>query len=265
MSAAVPLVIQVSDTHLRRGDEAADLAFATAAGWIARRRPDLVVHTGDIVGGAVDEEADHAHAAALLRALPCPVRCIPGNHDVGDGPPRPPSVTAERVARFEAFYGPAQWHTLLDGWTLVGADAMRCETGLDEALVWEEVALAALAPRAILFLHKAPFLLDPAADGTATRATLPAASRLRLAEELSGFRGIVACGHRHEFRLFHRGGATVVWAPAVAPLLAEANPPAAPLPAFPGLIEYDLRGETAIIRHVPLDAARIAIAADQRA
>lgn len=254
----MPLLIQVSDTHLRVGDEAADLAWAAAAAWIVRRRPDLVVHTGDIVGGSAGDEADHAHAATLLRAVPCPLLSIPGNHDVGDGPPRLPSVTADRVQRFERHHGPSQWSRSVGDWTIVGADAMRCGTGLDESTVWRRLDEAIAAPRAVLFLHKAPFLLDPMEDGDVTRATLPAPARARLARLMPGFRGIVACGHRHEFRMFHRGGATVVWAPSVAPLSAEANPPAAPLPAAPGLVEYDLRGATAIICCIPLDAVRIA-------
>jgi alkaline phosphatase D len=254
------LLIQVSDTHLRLGDALADACWQAVAGWIARRRPALVVHSGDIVGGAIDDQADHAHAANLLRALPCPVRAIPGNHDVGDGPPRNPSVTAARLAAFEAHYGAAQWQEDVAGWRLVGCDAMRCGTGLDETPVWAMAAAARdAAPRAILFLHKAPFLRDPMADG-ASSATLPALARERLAETLEGWRGIIACGHRHEFRLFQRGGATVVWAPATLPSPAETNPPVAPLPAEPGLIEYEFCGATAIIRMVPLAAIRLALA-----
>ena len=79
------IITQISDTHIlaRSSDEAVGgLRAETLRRCIAdinRQRPDVVVHTGDIVQHGRPEE--YAHVRAILAELEIPLYLIPGNRD----------------------------------------------------------------------------------------------------------------------------------------------------------------------------------------
>ena len=84
------LVVQLSDTHIRRPGELAEgrvdsagaLARAVAAVNALPQRADAVVVTGDLVDSG--KPAQYEHLRALLAPLACPVYLLPGNHDDRD-------------------------------------------------------------------------------------------------------------------------------------------------------------------------------------
>jgi Icc protein len=81
------LVVQLSDTHIRkpgelaerRVDTAAALARAVAAVNALPRRADAVIVSGDLVDSG--RPAQYEHLRELLAPLACPVYLLPGNHD----------------------------------------------------------------------------------------------------------------------------------------------------------------------------------------
>jgi 3',5'-cyclic AMP phosphodiesterase CpdA len=79
------IIAQISDTHILArssdpgvGPQRAD-SLRDCVADINRRRPDAVVHTGDIVQHGRPEE--YAHARELLAPLQAPLYLIPGNRD----------------------------------------------------------------------------------------------------------------------------------------------------------------------------------------
>ena len=98
-------IVQISDTHLTaRGgrtqqnlDRIIDYVNNTA-------RPDLIVHSGDIVIIHPDDADDRTHAHTLMQKFTAPVLVVPGNHDIGEpgaAPWKGIGVTDDRIAAFE--------------------------------------------------------------------------------------------------------------------------------------------------------------------
>lgn len=164
---------QASDLHLgaaggpEREDRASE-AWAEFARAVEEHRPELVVLTGDLVVDDPDDADDHRAARALIAALPVPTLVVPGNHDVGDHAVRRglpadwhgKTVTAERVASWEAFWGPSWWVEQRGGRTIIGLNAQIVGSGLDaerRQLAWlrgigDELIRGC---EVIVFLHEA--------------------------------------------------------------------------------------------------------------
>ena len=77
------LLAQISDPHLRTGDEARTASLAAAAKAAAAHAPDAVLVSGDIAD--TPSSAEYDMAAEALAALPVPVHVLAGNHDDPDG------------------------------------------------------------------------------------------------------------------------------------------------------------------------------------
>ncbi len=84
------LIVQLSDTHIRKPGELAEARVDTAAA-LARavtavnslpQRADAVIVTGDLVDSGRPEQ--YQHLRALLAPLAGPVYLLPGNHDDRD-------------------------------------------------------------------------------------------------------------------------------------------------------------------------------------
>jgi 3',5'-cyclic AMP phosphodiesterase CpdA len=253
MSTGMIRVLQISDTHLRSGD-AASLAFwPQLQAFVRADPPDLIVHTGDLIKEEPDNEDDRRFAAACLRALDSDVVCIPGNHDIGDGPPGGTGPDPLLLDRFRIEHGAAHWVRRIGGWAFVGVNAMLFGSGLpSEAAewVWLQDTLADVAGLSVaVFLHKPPFGIGPADSGDHS-AFIAAKSRDRLWSLLTSRAvQLVACGHRHEYRVLFADRILTVWAPTTSTLLDERTPPLAPY-ALPGLIEYVFTGASVLHRPI---------------
>lgn len=241
-------IVQISDTHLsHRGGVTAD-TFAVLVDYVNEQlRPDLVVHTGDVVMVDPDAAADHRRAHELMQRVAAPVRAVPGNHDVGEPGEhawKDIRVTEARVTAFEALWGPDHWREDLDGWTVLGLDSELLGSGLDrEAEQWrwlEQTVEELPAERpTLVFLHKP---IWQAADGpTDHQLDVGEGPRGRLLDLLDqvALKG-VGSGHLHRYRHTVRDGAVEVWAPSTA-FVADTPGMPAGLEQL-GVVEYTCDG-----------------------
>jgi len=228
-------LIQITDTHLSRQRPAFVRNFEVAADIIARDRPDMVVHTGDIAVEATARPDDLLFGKESMDGLGVPYRTIPGNHDVGDNPsdnnymPERP-VTAALVDTYEGLFGPGHWHLDQGGWRLIGLNAQLFCSGLTGEQTQHDWLLRTLAESAgrpvAVFCHK-PLLRDAIDEPVdVPYRYVPLASRAALAAAMDAVDvRLFACGHVHQARDHWRGRTRHVWAPATAFTLPDSVQP----------------------------------------
>lgn len=104
------VVVQLSDTHLRRERGPQDEALERAVAAVRRSLgapPDLVVLSGDVADDGSEEAL--ARVAELVAPLSAPVLALGGNHDLPGsidavfGPPEPRLVGGWRVVALDTF------------------------------------------------------------------------------------------------------------------------------------------------------------------
>jgi hypothetical protein len=178
-------VVVLADSHLMLagsagGEEFAsralqtargERAFALIAALIAERPRTTVVHLGDLVqafpGGPDFERAVDAAEAQLARSGLSP-RLVAGNHDVGDKPdPTSPAdwVSAESLVAYHRRFGPSwySWDEAGLHFIVLNSQILNsAQPEVEEQARWLEANLSAHRDQpAYLFLHLAPFLVDP--------------------------------------------------------------------------------------------------------
>jgi hypothetical protein len=103
-------IVQISDTHLSHLGGIPTRNLQRLITFINEElRPDLVVHSGDVLILDPDSAADRHAARDLLDQISAPLRVVPGNHDVGEPGDRPwggLGVTSTRVTAFAGVFGP---------------------------------------------------------------------------------------------------------------------------------------------------------------
>ncbi|NYI71301.1 3',5'-cyclic AMP phosphodiesterase CpdA [Naumannella cuiyingiana] len=255
-------ILQVSDPHLGAsgGPERAELGrrhWAAFAERVSADPPALVVVSGDIVVDDPDDEADQAEAATAVASLGVPTLVLPGNHDVGDHQLRrglPADwhgklVTAERVAAWEARWGPSFRSLQLGSWTIIGINAQVLGSGTPrEAEQWdwlERTALAAGDPRPkLVFLHES---LGPRPEDTGNDSWLsvPTAPGHRLAALIRDANvALVAAGHTHKYLAWSGDGIAQVTAPSLAgPILVRPDMTAASGDPDAGWLDHTLHDD----------------------
>jgi 3',5'-cyclic AMP phosphodiesterase CpdA len=239
-------IIQISDTHLSPVKSHFADNWAPLAAWIGAERPDLVIHSGDVTVDGADVEDDLRYAAELMRGLGVRYRAVPGNHDVGDaGHPRQP-VNDERLSRWRAHFGPDRWVEDVQGYRLIGLDAMLLGSGRGEEAaqaVWLEAVMEEAKGRRIAwFLHRPLFLDSPveADTGYWSVRPQPRAHLLELVRRHSV--ALVASGHLHKAHQSLWEGTRYVWAPASSFLVGPAIQPPMPGEKRLGAVLYELNG-----------------------
>lgn len=239
-------IIQISDTHLSRRKPHFGDNWPPLAAWIAAQNPDLVIHTGDVTVDGAGVEDDLRHAAELMRSLGVRFRAVPGNHDVGDaGHPRQP-VTDERLARWRAYLGLDRWVEDVEGYRLVGLDAMLLGSGSREEAVhaaWLDTVMEGAGDRQIAwFLHRPLFLDSPDEPDTGYWSVKPE-PRARLIELVRRHSvTLVASGHLHKAHQTVCGGTRYVWAPASSFLVGPGIQPPMHGQKRLGAVLYELDG-----------------------
>jgi 3',5'-cyclic AMP phosphodiesterase CpdA len=154
-------VIQISDTHLGRTKPHFAENWPTLMRWVQARRPELVIHTGDVTIDGADDEDDLAYCASALREIGAPVLCVPGNHDVGEARHAFQPVNAERIARWRRYFSRDHWFHNIEGWRLIGIDSLLFGSGQPEEerqIEWLEEALRSATGRVAWFLHQPLFI-----------------------------------------------------------------------------------------------------------
>jgi 3',5'-cyclic AMP phosphodiesterase CpdA len=222
-------IIQISDTHLSPGKPHFADNWPPLTAWIAAQHPDLVIHTGDVTVDGADVEDDLRHAAELMRSLGVRFRAVPGNHDVGDTDNQRQPVTDERLARWRAHFGPDRWIEDVEGFRLIGLDAMLLGSGHPEEAAqaaWLEAAMENAEGRHIAwFLHR-PLFLDSVDEGDTGYWSVKPGPRARLIELVQRYSvGLVGSGHLHKAHQIVRGGTRYLWAPASSFLVGPVQPP----------------------------------------
>jgi 3',5'-cyclic AMP phosphodiesterase CpdA len=256
-------IVQLSDTHISHlgGVPAANMSLL-AAHINDEIRPDLVVHTGDVVIADPDSGPDRDAARALLARIEAPLVVLPGNHDVGesaDSPWMEIAVTSDRIAAFSSAWGQDRFFlsgsadNRSDDWVFIGLNSERLGSGLpQEGEQWEWLAGAAERARGksvLLFLHKPLWF----AGGSQSGVTVPAADRQRLLALFADARlRVVANGHLHRYRRAFEGEILTVWAPSMTFAL-PADAEHGLKPSAPGIVEYLIEGDDVRVelREVP--------------
>jgi 3',5'-cyclic AMP phosphodiesterase CpdA len=266
-------IIQLSDTHISHLGGVPAANMSRLADHVNREiRPDLVVHTGDVVIADPDSVADRDAAKRLLALVGAPLRVIPGNHDVGESADEPwmeLPVTSDRIAAFAAAWGQDRFlqegsaATRSANWVFIGINSERLGSGLpEEGEQWAWLADAARQCRGksvMLFLHKP--LWSPM--GSRSGITPPEAARERLVALFAGARlRVVANGHMHVYRRTFEGDILTVWAPSLT-FAMPAEPEHGLEASTPGIVEYLIEDDDvhAELRPVPgLDGVSDALA-----
>lgn len=230
--------IHISDSHL--GLPGARRCWEYALKTIKARQPDFVLHTGDVTEHGRQQEFEQARAD--LDGLGIPWRAIPGNHDIGDGPPTGTGPDPSAVTRYDAVLGPSRFIYPLGSWTLIGISGLEFGSGQRSdasARKWLLQAISTVSGPIILAFHK-PVFVDHMGEHTETSAAMPACARAHLAASLRlPNLKLVLSGHRHAHRVIQNDAISAVWAPAVnGP--PEATPPMAGFRAPPAMLEFHL-------------------------
>jgi 3',5'-cyclic AMP phosphodiesterase CpdA len=237
-------VIQISDTHLSRTKPHFAENWPTLLGWVRGRRPELVIHTGDVTVDGADEEDDMIHCAAALRELGAPVLCVPGNHDVGEARHAFQPVNAERIARWRRHFGPDHWFRDIGGWRLLGLDSLLFGSGEPEEerqFEWLAQSMRSAGGRKLAwFLHQPLFVDDPDEGDAGGYWTIGPEPRSRLLALLRGGSvAVVASGHVHRSLDRRLGGTRYIWAPAAGFVVGPAMQPEMIGESRLGAVQYE--------------------------
>jgi len=208
----------IADSHLSpRSPEC-------VANWHAARRAverfsvDLTVHLGDISldGQTHPEELDFA--AELVQRWPIPMRCVPGNHDMGDGSGEVPLDDA-LLASYERLFGLDHWSMMVDGWQLVGINAQLLGSGTPQEFAqwrWLETLARAdtASTRTALLLHRPLARVRPNDPKDRGRYVAQAARERLLDGPLKPTLRLVISGHTHQYLDVTASGVRHVWMPS---------------------------------------------------
>lgn len=239
-------IVQISDTHLspRKSHFAGN--WAPLAMWIAAGRPDLVIHTGDLTVDGADDENDLRHCAGLMRDLGVRFRALPGNHDVGDAGHRHQPVNTVRLAQWQQHFGPDRWFEDIEGWRLIGLDALLFGSGEPEERAqrsWlAELMEEAKGRKLAWFLHRPLFLASPEEGDTGYWSVKPEPRRELLALLRRYEVALVASGHLHKAHDFTHDGTRYIWAPSSAFLCGPSVQPPMPGEKRLGAVRYEIDG-----------------------
>jgi 3',5'-cyclic AMP phosphodiesterase CpdA len=237
-------LIQISDTHLSPSKAHFAGNWAPLAEWISAERPDLVLHTGDLTIDGADTETDLPYCAGLLRDLGVPFRIVPGNHDVGDAGHRHQPVNAERLARWHRYFGADCWFVDLEGWRLIGFDALLLGSGQPEEaaqLRWLDRVMAEAGDRRLAwFLHRPLFLESPEEGDTGYWSVKPEPRHALLTRLRRCGVALVASGHLHKAHDFVLDGTRYVWCPSSAFLGGPQIIPPMPGEKRLGAVRYEI-------------------------
>ena len=247
-------ILQVSDTHLSPEFAASTEMWTAAVRYIEKSRPDLVIHTGDVVHDDPDSDRDHEFAAFQMRRLTTPWRIVPGNHDIGDSEPDPfrGLASEERLERFRRHFGSDRWSVAIGGWQLIGLNSLLFDNHLatEEAEQWDwlEARLREADGRPVgLFMHKPP-AINSIDENLYVNKSIGLKSRGRLLALVeSGTVKLIGSGHLHEHVVLYSGGALLVGAPALGPVPAGTAHWNLGLRCN-GLVEYRFSGATVRVR-----------------
>jgi 3',5'-cyclic AMP phosphodiesterase CpdA len=220
----------VTDSHLAPATDALNANWRAVEGFIARAKVDLTIHLGDSTIDGADDPTQFQWVKQLSQQWPTPIRFVPGNHDIGDNPPKPGDAVEQplndqRLANYRNVLGRDYWRVDAGDWLLIGLNAQLMGSGLAaEAEQWDwlfKVASQAGQRPVLLMLHK-PLCRDDMAEDVASDnyITPPARARLQEAMAMMDLRAVLS-GHRHQYRDHQVAGLRHIWVPSTAFILPD--------------------------------------------
>ncbi len=195
----------VSDTHATRGTTEDQPLYRgrldRVIADVNAAAVDMVLIAGDLTQSGTAEQFDDFKAQ--VAAFRAPVRCVPGNHDIGGKaiPGQSKGPTAARVARYEEKMGPTFFSRTVAGVRVIGLNTPALGSGLPvERAMWSwlegELAAPASTPT-IALLHYPPFLKTADEPGGGYWNIEPAPRARLLALLKQGGVRLVLAGHVH--------------------------------------------------------------------
>lgn len=222
--SGVVRIALLADTHTTRGT-AEDQArykgrFDKVIADVNAAVVDLVLIAGDLTQDGRDEQWRDFQAQA--RGFKAPFLIVPGNHDVGDKrtADKPGSVTAQRVASYEAALGHSFWVDQRPGVRVVGLNSSLLGSGLarevDQWAFLDKVLARPAGVPTVVLLHHPPFV-EAADEKGGTYWNIEPAPRARLLALLqSGHVCAVFSGHLHRPLFNQYAGVSFLTAPPVS-------------------------------------------------
>src|ERR1700760_4599819 len=98
----------ISDSHLSQRSPECVANWHAARRAVERLEPDLTVHLGDITLDGQSHPEELEFAASLMQCWPTEMRCLPGNHDMGDASGEA-ALDDALLASYKRFFGPDHW------------------------------------------------------------------------------------------------------------------------------------------------------------
>ena len=208
----------IADSHLSPRTPECVANWHAAGRAVERLSPDLSVHLGDITLDGQTHAEELGFAAALVQRWPTAMRCLPGNHDMGDGSGEAPLDDA-LLASYERLFGPDHWRVEVDGWQLLGINAQLMGSGTPQEFEqwrWIEELAAASAPptRTALFLHRPLARVRPDDPKDKGRYVAQAARERLLEGLLKPTLRLVVSGHTHQYLDAVASTVRHVWMPS---------------------------------------------------
>lgn len=215
----------VADSHLSARAPECVANWHAAQRAVQRLGADLTVNLGDITLDAQEHGEELEFAAHLVQQWPTAMRCVPGNHDLGDGSGELP-LDERLLQAYEAVFGPDRWALQAGCWTLLGINAQLLGTGsAREEALWQWLGAHAEAlpdgAQSALFLHR-PMLRLQAGEFTRKGRYVGHAAAERLLDgPLRRSLRLVVSGHTHQYLDVSARGVRHLWMPSTAFILPD--------------------------------------------
>lgn len=215
----------IADTHLSARSPECVANWHAAGRAVQRLGADLTIHLGDItLDGQVHGE-ELKYAARLVQQWPTEMRCVPGNHDLGDGSGEAPLDT-HLLQAYGTVFGSDHWLLQAGPWRLMGINAQLLGTGSpEEAALWtwmeQQVGTTEGPGNTALFLHRPLMRLLPGEASRKGRYVGRAATERLLDGPLGPSLRLVVSGHTHQYLDVSSAGVRHLWIPSTAFILPD--------------------------------------------
>lgn len=215
----------IADTHLSSRSPECVANWHAARRAVTRIGADLSVHLGDITLDGQTCADELAFALQLMQQWPTAWRCVPGNHDLGDGSGEQP-LDKRLLDAYTHAFGPDHWVVKAGHWMLLGINAQLLGTCTpQEDALWAWIAEQAGSPsghaHSALFLHR-PLLRQGAGELTRKGRYVGIAETERLLDgPLKPTLRLVVSGHTHQYHDVTVDGVRHLWMPSTAFILPD--------------------------------------------
>ncbi len=215
----------VSDSHLSARAPECVSNWHAARCAIEQLAPDVTVHLGDITLDGQVRSEELTFARDLLHAWPTHLRCLPGNHDMGDASGDLP-LDARLLGAYREVFGQDRWMVETGGWKLLGINAQLLGTDSDEeSALWDWIDQQTRPTKRHvhtgLFLHRPLFRPLPGENTRKGRYVCREATERLLDGPLKSTLRLVASGHTHQFHDVSDAGVRHLWIPSTAFVLPD--------------------------------------------